>query len=297
MIKDFPEFTPLTLEQCDLIAGYTSQFAPYSDFNFVSLYAWNTDGSTEVAVLNNNLVISLPDYITGEPVISLIGTNELSLSIKALLGTKKIVKLIPEDVIANLENSGEFEVSEDQDNHDYIFDLEQHANLSGKQFKRKRNKLNAFMASNGEKIKVKTIDFHRNEHVIHDLFDNWVLERSKDDQEAENEKKALARLIQNHDQFDITCYVTYLEDKPVAFSINELLTDHYALCHFQKSSYKIDDLDIFMTNYASKALFALGCKFINWEQDLGIPGLRTLKEGYRPVRLLKKYKITGSSGS
>lgn len=297
MINDFPNFTPLTLDQSDVIAQYTSLFAPYSDFNFVSLYAWNTDGSTVVAILNNNLVISLPDYITGEPVISVIGRTELSRTIKTLIDTNKTVKLVPEDVIAGLKDRDKFELVEDPDNHDYIYDLEQHATLSGKNFKRKRNKLNAFMVLNGERVKVKTIDFHSDERVIHDLFDYWVVEREKGDEETENEKKALLRLIDINNKFNIVCFVTYFDDKPVAFSINEVLADKYALCHFQKSSYAIDDLDIFMTNHAAQALLALGCKFINWEQDLGLPGLRTLKQGYKPVKLLKKYKITGYSGS
>jgi uncharacterized protein len=297
MINSFPHFTPLTLEQGKIIAEYTSHFAPYSDFDFVSLYAWNTDDTTEVTLLNENLVITLPDYITGEPVISMLGTNKLAESMVTLLGTNKTIKLIPEDVVVNLGSYNDFEISEDPDNYDYIYDLEQHATLSGKSFKRKRNKLNSFIANNKERVSVQPIDFHSKSHLITELFDNWVIERSKDDEEARNEQKALTRLIDNHENFDIVCYVTHYDDKPVAFSINELLPNNYAICHFQKSSYKIIDLDIFMTNYAAKELLNLGCKFINWEQDLGIPGLRTLKEGYKPVKLLKKYKVTGRSGS
>ena len=36
-------------------------------------------------------------------------------------------------------------------------------------------------------------------------------------------------------------------------------------------------------------------KFWNWQQDLGISGLRNLKLSYRPVYILKKYEVSPGS--
>jgi hypothetical protein len=46
-----------------------------------------------------------------------------------------------------------------------------------------------------------------------------------------------------------------------------------------------------MGSLAFKKLRALGCEFINFEQDMGIAGLKQAKRLWRPVKYLKKYTI------
>ena len=38
-------------------------------------------------------------------------------------------------------------------------------------------------------------------------------------------------------------------------------------------------------------LYQRGCLYLNYEEDAGIPGLRRAKLAYRPINILKKYKV------
>ena len=67
MITNFPNFKKLGLEDKPLIESFVKRYLPYSDFNFVSLWSYDTDNSYEISYLNKNLVIKQDDYITNEP--------------------------------------------------------------------------------------------------------------------------------------------------------------------------------------------------------------------------------------
>src|ERR1700753_2385770 len=98
----FPQFKKLQLEDILKIKNYTDNFPPYSDYNFVSIYSYNTQELIEFSFLNNNLVILFEDYITGEPFFSFLGNAFVNNTIHQLftLATKKNIlpnlQLIPE---------------------------------------------------------------------------------------------------------------------------------------------------------------------------------------------------------
>ena len=59
MIGQFPKFTALRLEDKKEYQKIISSFAPYSDFNFVSLFSWNINDKTFVSKLGSGIVIRL----------------------------------------------------------------------------------------------------------------------------------------------------------------------------------------------------------------------------------------------
>ena len=51
-------------------------------------------------------------------------------------------------------------------------------------------------------------------------------------------------------------------------------------------------VNAYLINELAKILYKKGIVYINWEQDLGILGLRENKESYLPTRYLKKYSLS-----
>ncbi len=294
MINNYPAFTKLDFTHKDFITEFTSRYEPYSDFNFVSLYSWSFENSAEISLLNDNLVIKLPDYITGKTVISILGNQKINQSMSELLSQPFEIKLVPEIVIKELADTENIEATPDRNNHDYIYLLEDQASLGGRKFKRKRNRLSVFLRSYEDRITIQEF-LLTNEGKINELeklFKHWAIERQRDEPEVAHEKDAILRLLDKADHFNLKCYEVLIDNKMVGFSINEILSSEYAVCHFHKSLVSYKDLDIFLSTYVAKQLLSEGCKFVNWEQDLGIEGLREAKESYYPAKYLNKYKIS-----
>ena len=79
------------------------------------------------------------------------------------------------------------------------------------------------------------------------------------------------------------------EDRMLAFTIEEVLPDAYAICHFWKADSSRAGIFDFLMQEKARHLETLGVQFLNYEQDLGVPALRTAKSSFRPVRFLKKF--------
>jgi hypothetical protein len=296
MIATYPDFSKLSLEHKDQLARFTAKFEPYSDFNFVSLFSWNTDGSAEVAILDGNLVIRIPDYLDGHPVYSLLGDNRIDASVETLLQSVPKLELVPEAVIQKLEQPGLYDIAEDENNFDYVYDVSHLIHLKGSHFKKKRNKNNVFVKEHeGYELVVKVVKDLDVAHIeaLQQVDRQWAQIASRDKGDILAERKALGRLFENFSAFELIIVEVVVDNEIKAFSVNELLASGYALCHFEKAlTTHHEHLNTFLTIEVAKKLHEAGCEFMNWEQDLGLEGLRRSKQSYHPIRMLKKYTLS-----
>ncbi len=300
MLPLYPNFKSLELEDKDSIEEITNKFPPYSDFNFVSLYSYNTDNDALISNLNDNLVIKFRDYITNEPFYSFLGNTKVVDTARELLERAKkenamdILQLIPESVVhADIRLIEDFDVTEDRNNFDYVLDVPEISTLEGEKYHNKRNVVNRFHSENpGHEVKIIDASDEEIQKEIIDLFDLWVKVRNKNIEETEHEKKAIIRLIQAANKLNLLAIGIYINEKMVGFAVAEILKNDYAIFHFIKAN--TEHKGIFESLYMLKAkeLMKNQIKFWNIEQDLGIENLRTSKEQWNPAHFLKKYIIT-----
>lgn len=298
MIHTYPHFSKLALEHKGQVAQFTARFEPYSDFNFVSLFSWDTDGSAELSTLHGNLVIRLPDYIDGHPVYSLLGDNQIDLSVDTLLRDVPKLEMVPEAVTQQLQSPGRYHIAEDENNFDYIYDVSHLSHLAGNQFKKKRNKNNVFVrAHENYELLVKVVRELSPDHAaeLKHVDRQWAQAATRAQGDIMAERRALDRLLDNSSAFELLIVEVVVDGAIKAFSINELLSDQYALCHFEKAlSTHHEHLNTFLAIEVARKLREAGCEFMNWEQDLGLEGLRRSKRSYHPVRMLKKYTLSAA---
>ena len=292
-IPNFPNFTELKLTHKSFIDEFTSQFRPYSDFNFVSLFCWDVKGTASFSMLNNNLVISLPDYISGEKIYSILGENQIDNSINQLFNLTDKITLVPEVTIEHLIDKRRYIVKKDSPNFDYIYNLSLLSQMKGGAYKKLRNKANKFEKVHQNKIEVKVV---KNISVkianeLSLLFEVWANNKNLEKEEIKNEHIAIKRLLKNVHKLGLFIIIFRLDNQIIGFSVNEDLRNNYALCHFEKAIIVHDNVYSFMVREVSQELVKRGCKLVNWEQDLGLEGLKKSKLSYKPVYMLNKYTI------
>ncbi len=293
----FPSFKILELSDKEIIESFNKDYAPYSDYNFVSLYSWNTKGEIAYTFLNDNLVVKFSDYETGEPFYSFLGTSSVSKTVEILFELSQIehletrLKLIPEE---NLHEDYEsvttqFLVKEDIDNFDYIYDIEEKASLIGEKYFNRRKAINKF-ARNYPDHRVIHINLDDSSTIsqIYELFDLWTQYRDGQDKE---DRKAFERLLAVHKNFNLVTLGVEITGKLKAFFIAEPVHDLHVVAHFATSDLNYTGLDAFLSHEMCVYLSSQKYRFINYEQDLGLPGLRRAKEMWHPEHFLKKYLI------
>ena len=294
----FPDFKDLELNDRPWVEEITGNFKPYSDFNFTSLWTWNTNNELKLSRLHNNLVITLPDYISGQPRLSLLGNNKIDGSFSELLeyaSSNKIepkLKLVPEVSINALEDPSRFLLTEDKDNHDYVLSVEEIASLSGNKYYDKRNLVNRFNKAHPDHT---ALEIDLKNRVVHEqikqLFDFWATHSKQSQTESANEKIAINRLLDSSEELKVKGLGVYVDNQLVAFSTYETSHVGFGFISFEKADRKFPGLYAYLNQQTALRLKDLGCRYINFEQDLGLPGLKQAKQLWRPIEYLKKYSV------
>lgn len=302
MIPNFPEFKKLEWSDKEMVEQLTEPFLPYSDFNFVSMWTWNTRERMKISQHYGNLILLFYDYITEKPFLSFIGNKEVKKTAQVLTAysqqhyCESALRLVPEEV-ACLLSQGEFNVLSDDSAHDYILSVSYLSNLDT------IPGTNNIAASSCRKfmkrypdhiVKVCAMNNVCREEYI-SLFKRWAKVKNLDHWEL-NEYSAFEKFIENKDNGN---QIVSMHDngKMIAFATIEIQRKEYAVCHFMKADlqYKYAQDGLFFS--VGKVLREKGIPYLNFEQDLGLPGLRQSKRKYKPEFYLKKFIVEQKAAS
>jgi uncharacterized protein len=298
MIPLFPVFKTLELKDKDEVVKHVSQFGSNSDWNFIGLWGYNTRNDILISWLNGNLAIRSRDYLTNDFFYSFIGINHVIHTSQTLLNyslkqkTGNVLKLIPEIVInADQKISDHFIVKEDRDNFDYILLIDELCELNGSKYRKHRRSANKFKQLYIS-CKIQEIDLSKNIHQkqIYNLIDLW--KEQKKQTNTEHELIAIQRTLKDLSIFNTLCLGIFDKEKLIGFAIADLENKEHAETHFVKCDYSYDGGYQILRQELAKALKKIGYKYLNIEQDLGIPGLRFAKEQWNPICYVKKYTIS-----
>ncbi len=244
---EFPVFKLLELSDKKQIEKITSQFQPYSDFNFASLWSWNLTNKIAISKFNENIVVNFTDYITNEEFYSFIGNKKVTETAKELMSflfarnLKPNLRLVPEVSVVDIDRN-KINVIEDRDNFDYIYNVEELSNLQGAKFSKKRNHVRAFLRN-----------FSHATHKILSLKDdNTVMSIFKFLGELNHNKKKntitgnphnehlMTKLLEAGQELNLVVLGVFIDNKLVAMFVNEIINSEYALGHLMAADTSID---------------------------------------------------------
>ncbi len=296
----FPNFSKLTLASKNIIEKLIINYPPFSDFTFTSLWTYNTNESVEYSILNDNLVIKFQDYITQEFFYSFIGSNKIVETTEILLkfsikkGLDPKLKLIPHSVIESEPRLNRyFLITEDPDNHDYIISASNMANLPKKIYENKRYYVNRFGKKYPDHI-VRELDLSDKNHQkqMIGLFERWINVSKHSAEDSQNELNAFKRLLNSIKSLKVGGMGIFIDKKLSAFTTFEIVHKGYGMAIFEKANNNFEDIYTKIAHLGAVNLHKKGVIHINFEQDLGIEGLRKAKTLWKPTHFLKKYIIS-----
>ncbi len=299
-IPHFPSFTQINSTHKTVIDSFSAIFPhPNSDLNFVSLWGY-MHSDCEISRIDNGLIFKLLDYHNRQPYLSYSGaTMNLDL-VDTLLDYSKQNKFLPhlrtlhtnmfsEDSINLIR--GKYNIQKDNDFEDYIFDMDSIQKLKGGHFSDKRREINTFLKTYPE-YRFERLDLN-NKQVRIDLGELFMIwEKQNSHKSSRMESEAFLRVIIHSENLKLEGFGIYIGNKLVGFMLCERLNGEYIMSHFAKSDYNYK-FAYSMLVYQTVCYYALqGYKYLNFQQDLGIEGLRKYKKLWRPIFYTEKYIIS-----
>ena len=185
---------------------------------------------------------------------------------------------------------GEFHFCCDRDSFDYVYEVDALADLRGKKLQKKRNHLNRFRSEHPqarlEPITCANIELAR--HMVND----WYQTRMRQDPEGNYllENIAIAKAFRHLEDLGMEAAALMEGDTVLAVTMGSRLSGDTFDIHFEKAREDIDGaygaINASFAQYLREKYPEV--RFLDREDDLGIPGLRKAKLSYYPHHLAEK---------
>jgi uncharacterized protein len=180
------------------------------------------------------------------------------------------------------------EIVPDRDNFDYLHLREEMAQLSGKNYHKKKNRVNYFMVRHRY-----TVEPYQPQHLEGALavLEEWRRVRvAMGPSSLGGEVDGAAEALRLCSELGLSGVVLLVEGKVSGFALGEKLNDSTVVCHFEKGDLFMEGLYQLLDREFCRLLFT-DCRYLNREQDLGELSLRQAKLTYHPVDLVRKYRV------
>ena len=200
----------------------------------------------------------------------------------------RLTGLSPEDIQA-LESwyPGQFRFHCSRDSHDYVYAIDDLADLKGKKYQPKRNHVNRFLAEYPDAVILPL-----SEKTLPDaetLANRWYQRRTAEE-DAGMEHIALQRAFANWQELGIEGLVLYVGNQVVAMTMGSFLDEETVDVHFEKADTDYPGAYAVINRAFARHLRDKypNLKYLNREEDMGLEGLRKAKLSYHPHHLVEK---------
>ena len=184
-----------------------------------------------------------------------------------------------------------FQLLTARDSFDYVYDIQDLADLRGRKFQKKRNHVNRFRAEHPN-FQVMELD-PCNLYSVQQMVDDWYRIRMREDPEGNYllENIAMARAFQNYGSLGLEGIALVDDGRVLAMTMGSRMAPDTYDIHFEKAREDVEG-----------AYAAVNCEFARYlrlkhpelnfldrEDDLGLEGLRKAKLSYNPHHMIQKH--------
>ena len=287
-------FAKLNLNQKEPLNRYLLKADKQScEYSFANLFLW---GRKKVAEQDGFLLLE-SQFDRKNVYIFPVGTGDLKTALDALIHDAQMrgicccLAALTEEECRLVEQlyPGKFCFYCDRDSYDYVYAVDDLADLKGRKFQKKRNHLNRFRQEHPE-AEILPLD-ERTRVAAFQLAEQWYHDHCAADPDHDHhlEHDALHRAFAFYPQLGMVGVVLVEKGKILAFAMGSRLNHDTFDIHFEKA------LDIDGAYAAINQGFASylrekypDVKWLNREDDMGIAGLRKAKLSYCPHHMVEK---------
>ena len=290
------DFKPFRLEDKPLYDTYLFYCGERGcEYSFANLYLWGR----QQAVVKNDRMLFFSQFNRRSVYLFPIGSGDLKPAVDAIIQDAakrgipcRLTGLLQEDC-DRLQDlyPGRFRFHFDRDSFDYVYAIDDLADLKGRKFQKKRNHLNRFRQCHPDHRLVEITD--ENIGTVEAFVDLWFRTRLEENPygDYQMEQVAIRKALCHRKALGLEGLMLLNGDTPLAMTLGSPLSEDTFDIHFEKA------LDIADGAYAAiNQGFAAYLRdkypnllWLNREDDMGLEGLRKAKLSYCPDHMVEKH--------
>lgn len=186
---------------------------------------------------------------------------------------------------------GKFQIHPDRNSCDYVYKIEDLATLAGRKYQKKRNHLNKFRENHPD-CRILPLDGATRD-VARAMVENWYTARQALDPQGDYllEQRAMNRAFCHMEALGLEGLVLEEHGEILAMTMGSQLSADTFDVHFEKARENVDGAYTAINQAFAAHLREKypQLRYLNREDDLGIPGLRKAKLSYHPDHLVTKF--------
>lgn len=287
-IPRYPQSRNILLEDKPLLDRTFLELQPrVSEFTFANLFLFRLVHDYRLTLVGDALVVlgrgwdgssySLPPF-----------SGDVGAATRQLLAEGQTIYGIDDRFLAEGHLPEGVEVVPDRDNFDYLHLREEMAQLSGRSYHKKKNRVNYFTVRH--RYVVEPYEPRHREGALA-LLEEWRRVRlAMGPSSLEGEVEVAGEALRLQEALGLSGVVLLVEGVVKGFALGERLNRSTAVCHFEKGDLFMEGLYQLLDREFCRLLFT-DCRYVNREQDLGELSLRQAKLSYHPVELVRKYRV------
>lgn len=295
-MRSMIDYKPITIEDKTVFAPYLSNVAKLGcGYSFANLLMW---GLQKAAILHDHIIF-FAQFDSEALYPYPAGSGDKKKVLDAIINDSKergiacCLSRLGENEKLMLETlyPCRFRFECDPNSSDYVYDINDLADLKGRKYHRKRNHFKHFCTEHPEYTTEALNEDNLSRAV--QMIDDWYADKLQEnpDGDYQAEQKAISKALRYYRELELEGMILLDGEDILAVTIGSQIDDETFDVHFEKARSDVDG-----------AYTAINCefakhirdkypqiRFLNREEDLGIEGLRKAKMSYYPHHMVEKY--------
>lgn len=264
------------------------------EFSFVNLYLW---GRQNIAIRDGHaLLFSQFDRRSVYPYP--VGTGDKKAAIDAIIEDSeargipcRITGLTP-SARTEVEElfPGRFRFHSDEGSFDYVYSIDDLADLPGKKYDGKRNHLRRFSEAYPDFAALPIDD--SNISKVRKMADEWYAAKLSETPDADfhMERAALEKALRDYRELSMEGLLILNGGKIIAFTLASRMSEDTFDVHFEKALAGVQGAYAIVNREFARYIREKypNVRYLDREEDMGLEGLRRAKKSYHPHHQIKK---------